>query len=277
MAAEESPATVQVTNVDLAVERQKLLRARLGQLFTAFARHTHVKKRLVYTVNADASPLDRVLRMNEGADALFTGFAYDVESTEAYKGQLTIETPQELLEVDPQLRYPRIAELLQALEQGQFRHRKLILVGDLHEKIGQYLRSGLPVAVTAYADPDRTTTTAPVRGAGIDGITTDPQAVYAPGQPIPLSAICALTVADVPFRGLIHMPEEGNRFVLDEGSLLDTARRLYAGEGLAAQLAREQIAEEKRAFVRSKKVFIVLEPDLDHVIAERFQFTATIP
>jgi len=62
-------------------------------------------------------------------------------------------------------------------------------------------------------------------------------------------------------RGLVQaMSVEGRR------------SKLYAAEGLQASLLREQVAEEKRAFVRGKKVFIVLEPDLDHILAERFQF-----
>jgi|GEM_PF-1783443 len=272
MAAQDSFQTVQVANVDLGVERQKLLREKLGEIFAALAKRVRVKKRLIYTVNADDAPLDKVLRLNEGADAICTGFLYDTERSEAFKQSLTVETPQDLLEVDPQLRYPRIAELLRLQEQGQFRHRKLILVGDLHEKIGQFLRSALPVTVTAYTDLDRTQVSAPLPIASIDRIDPDPQATYAEGRPIPLAAICALTVADIPFRGVIHMPEEGNRFVFGGPSLIDTARKLYAGEGLQAQLLREQANEEKHAFVRGKKVFMVLEADLDHVIADRFQF-----
>jgi len=272
MAALDASHTVQVANVDLGVERQKLLREKLGEVFAAFAKRAKVRKRLVYTVNAEDDPLEKVLRMNEGADALFTGFLYDAARSEAFKHDLTVETPEDLLEVDPQLRYPRIAELLRLIEQGQFRHRRLILVGDLHEKLAQFLRSALPVFVTVYTDPDRTQTSAPLRIASIDRISTDPQAEYVEGQAIPVRTLHSLTVADIPFQGVVHMPEEGNRFVLKDPSLIDTARKLYAAEGLQALLVREQAAEEKRAFVRGKKVFMVLEPDLDHVISERFQF-----
>jgi septal ring factor EnvC (AmiA/AmiB activator) len=272
MAALDSSPTVQVANVDLGVERQKLLREKLGGVFAAFAKRAKVRKRLVYTVNAEDLPLERVLRMNEGADALFTGFLYDAQHSESFKQSLRVETPEDLLEVDPQLRYPRIAELLRLLEQGQFRHRKLILVGDLHDKIAQFLRSALPVFATVYTDLDRSQVTPPIRIVSIDRLDPDPQAVYAEGRPIPVAALCSLTVADVPFLGVVNMPEEGNRFVLKDATLIDTARKLYAAEGLQASLLREQVAEEKRAFVRGKKVFIVLEPDLDHILAERFQF-----
>jgi hypothetical protein len=272
MAAQDSLPSVQVANAELGVERQKLLRDKLGEIFAAFAKRAKVRKRLIYTVNAEDAPLDSVLRMNEGADALFTGFLYDAERSDSFKQSLTVETPEDLLAVDPQLRYPRIADLLRRLEDGQFRHRKLILVGDLQDKIAQFLRSGLPVFVTAFTDPDRAEVSAPIQIASIDRISADPQAEYGEGRPIPIRTLNSLTVADIPFHGLVHMPEEGNRFVLKDPSLIDTARKLYAGEGLQQRLLREQVAEEKRAFVRGKKVFLVLEPDLDHVIAERFQF-----
>ncbi len=272
MAAQDAQRVVQVANVDLGVERQKLLRDKLGEVFAALAKRVRLQKRLVYTINAEQAPLERVLRMNEDADALFTGFVYDAERSEAFKQNLTVETPEDLLEVDPQLRYPRIAELLRLIEGGQFRHRKLILVGDLYDKLGQFLRSALPVALVAYTDADRTQLSAPLTIASLDRIDPDPQAAYAEGKPIPSGAIHSLTVADIAFQGVINMPEQGNRFVFADASLLDTARKLYAAEGLQAQLLREQVAEEKRAFVRGKKVFIVLEPDLEHIIAERFAF-----
>ncbi|NIR98992.1 MAG: hypothetical protein GWO39_12850, partial [Gammaproteobacteria bacterium] len=186
MAAQVSRQSVQIANVELGLERQKMLRAKLGEYFAALGKRTKTPKRLVYTVNAEDANLAQVLRMNPEADALFTGFAYDAEHSESFKQQLTVETPQDLLAVEPSLRYPRIAELLRLVDEGAFRHRKLVLVGDLYGKIGQYLRSALPVTLTAFADPDHSQVTAPIRITAIDRLNPDPDAAYVDGQPIPV-------------------------------------------------------------------------------------------
>lgn len=272
MAAPESYMPVQVVNVDLALERQNLIREKMGEFFSALSRRARVKKRMVYTVNTDEAPLEKVLRMNEEADALFTSFNYDAVHSEQFKEQITVETPQEILEVDPQLRYPMIAELLRHAGQGDFRHKKLILVGDLHEKVSQFIRSALPVSLTVFTNPERSQISPPIQITSIDRITADPKAPLVEGEPIPVSTISALEVADVVFQGVINMPEEGNRFVFKDQTIVDTARKLYLSEGVQSQMVRERVAEEKLTFVHGKKVFILLEPDLEHVISDRFTF-----
>ena len=272
MAALDAYKPVQVANVDLALERQKLLRDKLGEFFTALSRRARVKKRLVYTVNAEGDPLDKVLRMNEEADALFTGFNYDASTSEQFKQSLAVETPEDLLTIDPQLRYPVIAEWMRWADQGQFRHRKLILVGDLYEKIGQCLRSALPVTVTFYTDPERKQVSQPVPVTSLDRLERDPGAEPVEGRPIPVSCLSSLQVADLTFHGLINMPEENNRFVFRDATVVDTARKLYQAESVQAQVVRERAVEEKLNFVRGKRVFIVMEPDLEHIVAERFLF-----
>lgn len=275
MAALDTYKTVQVVNVDLATERQNLLRAKLEEFFAALSRKARVKKRVVYTANTEESPLDKVLRMNEEADAVFTAFNYDKMHSDAYKDSLTVETPQDQVSIDPQLRYPLIAEYQRLANQGHFRHRSLVLVGDLHEKIGQYIRSALPVFVTVYTDPERKAISDPVQITSLERLESNPQAVpgeLADDRPIPISTLATLQVAGIFFQGVINMPEEGNQFVFKDQTLVDTVRKLYRNEGVQAQMARARVAEEKLSFVRGKKVFILLDPDLEHIISERFQF-----
>lgn len=272
MAAPDTHPPVQIANADLAVERQNILRGKLEFYFAALSKRAKIRKRLVYTINGDESPLEKVVRMNEGADALFTSFAYDRQTSENFKDTLRVDTPQEMLNIDPQLRYPLIAQLLKLVDQGEFRHRKLILVGDLHEKIGQFIRSALPVTVTAYTTSERKEISRPVSITSLDSIVRDAEAAPAEGRPIPVGSLVTMDVADIHFDGVINMPEEGNRFVLKDQTLVDTARKLFLSKGLQAKLVQEQISEEKLVFVRGKRVFIVLEPDLEHIISERFVF-----
>ena len=272
MAAPDTHPPVQIANADLAVERQNMLRVKLEGYFAALSKRAKIRKRLVYTINGDESPLEKVVRMNGGADALFTSFAYDRRTSDNFKDSLRVDTPQEMLNIDPQLRYPLIAQMLKLVDQGEFRHRKLILVGDLHEKIGQFIRSALPVTVTAYTTSDRKEISRPIQITSLERIARDPEAAPAEGRPIPVGSLVTLDVADIHFDGVINMPEEGNRFVLKDQTLVDTARKLFLSKGLQAALAQEQISEEKLVFVRGKRVFIVLEPDLEHIISERFIF-----
>lgn len=272
MAALESYKSVQIVNVDLALERQNLIRDKMGEFFTALSRRAKVKKRIVYTVNTDEAGLDKVLRMNEEADALFTAFNYDAVHSDEFKDQMTVTTPEQMLEVDPQLRYPVVAEFLRHAGQGDFRHKKLILVGDLHEKITQYIRAALPVYLTVFTNGERTQRSQPIQITSTDRITADPNATLVEGGPIPVGAVSEMQVADITFHGVINMPEEGNRFVFKDQTIVDTARKLYISEGVQSQIVRERIVEEKLTFVRGKKVFLLLEPDLEHVISDRFVF-----
>ncbi len=272
MAALDAFQTVQVANVDLAIARQKLLREKLDELFVALSKRAKTKKRLIYTINTDEAALDRVLRLNTEADALFTGLNYDKSHSDSLNETLSIATPEDLLAIEPQLRYPLIAEFLNAIDRGQLRHRRLFLVGDIYEKIGQFLRSALPVFVTVHGSGERTQVTPPVQISSIDRLDRDPQAELVEGKPIPVRAIVSIQVADIPFQGIINMPEEGNRFVFKDQTVIDAARKLYLTEGAQARVVRERVAEEKRTFVRGKKVFILLEPDLEHVISDRFLF-----
>ncbi len=103
MAALDAFQTVQVANVDLAIARQKLLREKLDELFVALSKRAKTKKRLIYTFNADEAALDKVLRLNTEADALFPGLNYDKSHSDGLNETLSIATPEDLLAIEQHL------------------------------------------------------------------------------------------------------------------------------------------------------------------------------
>jgi hypothetical protein len=271
MAAVPAAVPIQVINVDLAVERQKILREKLRELFRAINKKSKaVRKEIVYTVNAENTELEAVLRANPEADALFTSFNYDSVASEAFKDQVLADRPVDDLEIDPQLRYPVIAEYQKLMARGLFRHRQIVLVGDLYDKLKRVLKSRLPLEVSYYTRDDRLEVSQFIPIKQIDKISPD-GAGSAP-EKIGLGQISAIRIGGIEFGGIVNMPEVANRFEIKDHSLIDTARKLYSLEGLKQVLVREHLLEEKLTFVRGKHVFMVLEADLDHVIAERLVF-----
>ena len=273
MAAVPARVPVQVVNVDLAVERQKILRDKLRELFkTINAKSKKIKKELVYTVNAENTELESVLRTNMEADALFTAFNYDVEATDRFKDDVVADRPIQDITIDPQLRYPVIAEFQKLVDRGEFRHRQLILVGDIHVKIVQMLKSRIPVEITVFTNGDRTEHSQPIPIQEPDRILPSKEGVKPPEGSYIVSQINSLNIAGISFSGVINMPEVNNRFILKDQTLIDTTRKLFSMEGLREVMLRENLHEEKLTFVRGKKVFMLLEPDLDHIIADRLKF-----
>ena len=266
MALVPPAATIQVVNVDLVPERQKILREKLRDLFKNLSRKSRAGRReLVYTVNADNVDLNHVLRANPGADALLTGFNYDAVHSEDYKQDLAIDATFDISSVPPELRYPIIADYRRHIDQGAFRHRKLVLVGDILDKLEHVLRSELPVRVSYFANEQRTEVTPPAALIALEG----------PGAPpagFDVAKVHRLWIADIKFDGIINMPEEKNRFVLKDTSIVNTIRLLFTMEGVREVMTREFLQEEKLTFVRGKRVFILLDADLEHIISDRLRF-----
>ena len=271
MAAVPTPVPIQVVNVDLAVERQKILRDKLRDLFKVINKNAKTaRKELVYTVNAENTALEAVLRANPEADALCTAFNYDAETSDAFKEKTIADRPLDEMEIDPQLRYPVIAEYRKLAARGEFRHRQIVLIADLYEKIRQVLKSRLALEVSYYTKSDRSEVSQYIAVKQLSKIA--PNGGPATPDKIGVGAISAMRIGGVEFRCVVNMPELKNRFELKDHSILDTARKLYSLEGLKQVMVRENLQEEKLTFVRGKRVFMVLEADLDHVIAERLVF-----
>src|SRR5690349_3900117 len=108
MAVSPNAESLQVINVDIALERQKILREKLGEFFQTLSDKSKQKKRLVYTLNSDAAALEQVVKLNEEADALFTSFNYDTNPNTGARQDQVVVTSGALGELTPQLRYPRI-------------------------------------------------------------------------------------------------------------------------------------------------------------------------
>ncbi|MDH4120207.1 MAG: hypothetical protein OEV94_00670 [Deltaproteobacteria bacterium] len=273
MAAKPTPVTIQIVNVDLAVERQKILREKLRDLFKAMnAASGDAPRELVYTQNQENHPLEVVLRGNPHADVLFTTFNYDQSASlvpDEPGEEPLVGSALDDLNAPPHLRYPLLGEFLNLETHGFFRHRRLVLVGDLHDKLGQFFRSNLSVSV-ALAPPGGGEPLPPEPMGNLERFTRD-DAMADQGK-IPVSRIRSLSVAGVVFHAAVHMPEEGNRFVLKDITLAEAAKMIYALEGVRGVVFRETLRSERMAFVRGKRVVMVLPPDLDQVVAERLTF-----
>ncbi|HUJ73887.1 MAG TPA: hypothetical protein VL359_03475, partial [bacterium] len=277
MAVPSTLEPLQVINEGLGVERQKLLRERMAEYFAAFSKKAGHKRELQYILNRENYNLDQVLRLNDGADALFTAFQYDVRMHKSDAGEQLVGDGAELPAVAPHLRYTLITDLQRLCDQGAFRYRKLILVGDIYTKIGQFLRSSLPVQLTFFTDDARTqvsdllTIQSAQRIAPADLDPGHPPSQAGDG-PIPVSRINSLRIADIPFDGIVNMPERGNRYLLPDASLLDTCRKLFVMRGSKEGLSQERQEAERRTFLHTKRVLVVLEPELEHVVSDRLRF-----
>ena len=272
MATPSSTASIQIVNVDLAPERQTLLRDKLRELFKTLGRKAKQKRELIYTVNADGTDIDNVLRRNPAADVLFTGFAYDTQVSEAYKRDLSVDATLDLTSVDPGLRYPIIAEYRKHVAEGKFRHRKLFLVGDIYDRLCQVVRSDIPVRLSVYTNEQRSEASQPMPISSVNRLAPHSDKVPPPEGKIDVAQIHRLWIADIPFDGVVNMPEVGNRFVLGDSTVIDTIRQLFSMEGVREVMTREFLQEEQLTFVRSKRVFILLEPDLELILTERLTF-----
>ena len=66
-----------------------------------------------------------------------------------------------------------IADFQKQIDRGQFRHRKLILVADLHEKIKHAIQSRIPVEVTVFTNGGRTEQSQPIQVQRLDRLISD--------------------------------------------------------------------------------------------------------
>jgi hypothetical protein len=264
--------SVQVINVDVALERQKMLREKLGEFFQTLSEKSKQKKRIIYTLNNEQAPLDQVLKINEEADALFTSFNYDVKVSEEARASQVVSAQGVLGELPPHLRYPKIAEFQRLVDNGFFRHRRLVLVGDLYAKIAQFLKSRMAVQVTIFTDPARTKPSAFIPVTAIEQVTPLADGTGTAGQAIPVPMINSIVVADIPFDGVINMPEVDGRFLLKDATILDTTRKLFIKQGVKEVLTKQRTQDERLTYVRNKRLLVVLDPDLEQIVSERLLF-----
>ncbi len=286
MAVSPTPDQVQIINHGLGTERQKLLRDTLTGYFALLSKRSKVRRQLLYIFNRAGLTLEQVFKLNENADALFTSFPYDdisLGAPENLPPPMVGPDGRELPPAPPQLRYPLIGELARMADTGAFRHRKLILVGDLYAKIGQLLKSKIPVQIAVFADEARTQTAPPMTLRALTQISPLEEKEEAqvqaeltgkagPANVISVSRIESMRIADIPFDGVINMPEQGNRFVLKDQTILDTTRKLFTMRGAKFSLGQERLDAENRSYVQAKRVLIVLDEDLEQVISDRLVF-----
>lgn len=267
MAASPPADTVQVVITDLDAQCQKLLREKLTESFQVLSQRTQVKRQLLFTGNRERLTAPRVLRLNPAADALLTGFAFDGARPDGLKPGATPGGG-----LDPQLRFPTIAELHKLLDQGEFEHRKLILVGDLYRQVERFLRAELPVRLTVFTDAARQEVSQPIPVTSAEALVPATEGEISEDRPLPSGAVNTVEVAGIAFHGVINMTEEGGSYTLPDATLLDSVRKLYTSRNTLRQRQRRQQREDRLAYVRGRKVFVVLEPDVEHVVADRLHF-----
>jgi len=284
MATAEVIAPVQIVNHGLALERQKLLRDTLTAYFGQLSKRGRVSRQIQYIFNRESLALERVLKLNEGADAVFTAFPYEDEGPLAgVPAPMIGPDGRELSPAPAHLRYPLIAETTRLIDKGAFRHRKAILVGDIYAKIGNALKSKIPVQLTHFMDEARSQVSPPVVIRSLAQLSPLEEKEEAqarkeltgkagPASVIPVSRIDTVQIADVRFDGIVNMPEQHNRFVLKDQTVLDTTRKLFMMRSAKIGIGQEKTEAESRVYVQAKRVLVVLQPDLEHVISDRLMF-----
>lgn len=282
MASAEAIAPVQIVNHGLALERQKLLRDTLTAYFGQLSKRGKVSRQIQYIFNRESLALERVLKLNEGADALFTAFPYEDQGA-SFPAPMIGPDGRELSPAPAHLRYPLIAEATRLIDKGAFRHRKAILVGDIYAKIGNALKSKIRVQLTHFIDEARTQVSPPVVIRSLAQLSPLEEKEEAQARKeltgkagsasvIPVSRIDTVQIADVPFDGIVNMPEQHNRFVLKDQTVLDTTRKLFLMRSARIGIGQEKTDAENRIFVQAKRMLVVLQPDLEHVISDRLMF-----
>ncbi|MGK0288710.1 MAG: hypothetical protein ACI86H_000129 [bacterium] len=264
---------VQVVNADMAIERQSILRDALKEKFVEFnEKNKKVNRDLIYIINSENKPLSNVLLANRDADVAFTCFNIDRKTQTRKRKELILDDNQsDELDIDPLLRFPAILEMQKMVGRGAFKQRRLFLVGDIQERLEHFLKLGFDIIVTVFKNAERSVISNPIRLTSIEQIKSSSNDLKK-GQ-IDFNTVNTLSIADILFHGILDMIEEGNRFFIrNYDTLDDIIKKIFELEGVKEALAREAVEEEKKVFVRRKKVMLVLNPDLRRVVYERLSF-----
>ena len=263
---------IHIANTDLAVERQNILRDTIKDAFDKLNIEDPSKERsLLFVINHDGAFLPNVLRANTDADVIFTGFNVERKVKVRKKKDLILDESQsDVLQIDPTLRFPAYQEMHKIVQRGEFRLRRLILVGDINVKIRDLFRLGFKIEVTLFTDEERSKVYPPLL---IESLEQLPKlGAEADENQINLSKIDRIQIADIAFDGIINMAEVANQFVIKDDSIHDTIQKVFELEGVKETIALEAVEEEKLLFVRKKKVMLVLDPDLKKVVANKLKF-----
>src|SRR5579862_3256077 len=291
MATAVSLDTVQLVTHGLNPDRHKLLRDTLASYFDVLSKRGKIERQAQVVASRPALTVDQVLTLNATADALVTSLPYEGgtstgslpegAATAGHEGRAAGSVPAHL-------RYPVIGELQRAVDLGAFRHRKLILVGDLHAKIKDALQAQVPVQLTYFTDTGRTQLSPAVSIRALaqialpeeDGQTPAGETPPAPpaaapagaGAPIPVSRISTLRLGDVPFDGVVNMRERNGQASLQDPTVMDTARKLFSMQPARTGPGQEKIDAENRVYVQARRVLVVLDAELELVISDRLKF-----
>ncbi|OGG99980.1 MAG: hypothetical protein A2600_11315 [Candidatus Lambdaproteobacteria bacterium RIFOXYD1_FULL_56_27] len=264
----------QIVCADLAVERQTVLKEQIGDQFARLNTEDASRTReMVFILNQEGRPLANVLMANPKADVVLTGFnatrkveGFGTTREEAMVGD---DNPQGL-NIDPTLRLGAYIELTKLIEKGHFKMRRMIFVGDLNLRIREFLKLGFEVSVELFADQERHSSFEPVK------IKSTAQLPKIKGFPekgqIDPSDISTLTIGEITFDGVINMEEDGGHFYIKDFTIDDSVKKMLALDAAKTTLVQEAVKEEKLVFVRTKRIFLVMEPSLAKIVHQRLSF-----
>jgi len=265
---------LQLVSADLPVERQQVLKEQVGDQFARLnLSEPKTLREMVYILNQDNRPLPNVLNANPKADVVFSGFNATrvVEGFGQVKNEAMVgDEPSTSLKIDPTLRLGAYIELKRLLDKGHFKMRILIFVGDLNRRIREFLQLGFEVRATLFADTERQALQPPIL------ITSDQQLPKLNGFPereqLDLSDISELQIGDITFPGVINMEEEGGHYYVKDFTIDDTVKKILSLDEDKQVLIQEAVFEEKLVFVRTKHVYLVMEPSLAKIVHQRLSF-----
>ncbi|MDT8447437.1 MAG: hypothetical protein RRB13_11150 [bacterium] len=274
MAVLKEHIRIQVVCADLAVERQNVLKEQISDQLTRLNNEDPSKEReMVFISNQDNRPLHAVLTANPKADVVLTGFnaTRKVEGFDSAKDDAMVdETNSKGLVIDPTLRLGAYIELNKMINRGSFKMRRMIFVGDLNQRIRDFIKLGFEVQALLFADAERESAFEPVQiksSAQLPKIGGFPEK----GQ-IDISNISQLTIGDITFDGVVNMEEEAGHFYIKDFTVDDSVKKMLALDSEKGDLIKEAVKEEKMAFVRTKRMVLVMEKALAKVVHQRLKF-----
>lgn len=265
-----------VVNADISQERQTALKERLKESFQGLSQDSSDKDyNLIFINNQDNRPVSNVLVANPKADVILSGFNVTRKSRKG-KGKkaeeqamITEDTGGDL-SIDPTIRFEAYRELKAIVSRESFRLRRLIFVGDLNERIREFLKYGFEVQVVLFKDDQRVEKTHPM--------TLDEHSLPIPGgrpegHQIDVGMIDRLVIGEIEFDGVINMTvDEMGHFLMPDFTADDSVQKMLGLEAVKQEFIAEKIEEEKSLFVRKKKVMLVLSQDLMRLVAQKLRF-----
>ncbi len=200
----------QLVNADLGAEGQNFLKSKVCEYFDELkAKNPLIDYKAQYILNPDQRPLGSVLLANPRFDLIFSGFNVtrkDVEKTNQASAQaLVTEEMGPELQIDPTLRFPAYQELLRLQQRGSFNFKYLYFVGDLNQRIREFLQYGFVLSARFFQDAQRSR-----RGevVPLKDISQLPKLGATPEEgKLDLSRISELTLGEIRFHGVVNLLE----------------------------------------------------------------------